>query len=78
MRIPADRLAHEVLSHTEMLRQGGDILAALNHGFIQILHWDQVLDGPLVGPVLMLLTDIQSSVPVVKAAGFAVAQLMAL
>ena len=69
MRIPADRLAHEVLSHTEMLRQGGDILAALNHGFIQILHWDQVLDGPLVGPVLVTLAHIQRRVLVAPLTG---------
>ena len=76
MRIPADRLAHEVLSHTEMLRQGGDILAALSHGFIQLLHRDQVLDGPLVGPVLVTLAHIQRCVLVIKAAGLTVAQLM--
>ena len=38
--------------------------------------WDQVLDGPLVGPVLVTLAHIQRRVLVIKAAGLTVAQLM--
>ena len=38
--------------------------------------WDQVLDGPLVGPVLMLLTKVQFGIAVVKTSRFTVPQFV--
>ena len=77
MDIETDGFFHKVFRNAKAFSQIPDLATAFCHSLIQIVHRDQLGDGPLVSTILMPLPMINRGINVVEAASYAVAQLMA-
>lgn len=77
MDIQAHGFFHELFGNPEPFRQLPDLAAARSNCIVQLINRDQLPDGPFIGTVFVPLADIMGRIAIVKAAGCAVAQLMA-
>ena len=77
MGVEADRFAHEVLRHAEMLGKLPQLRVPFGDGVVKVVLRDELADRPFIGAVLMALPLIDLRIAAVKAARLAMPDLMA-
>ena len=76
MGVEADRFAHEILRHAEMLRKLPQLRVSLRYRIIQCVLCDELADRPFIGAVFMALPRIYLRIAAVKAARLTMPDLM--
>lgn len=75
-----DMVAHgffnKIFCNAKPVGKFPDFSIAIGHGFVQIIHRDQMKDGPFVGTILMVLPTVVIGVLVIKGSGNAMPQLV--
>ena len=77
MDVEADGLFDEFFGDTEPVGQLPQLRAALGDGIVQLVHGQELPDGPFVRPVFVTAAVVHGGIAVIEAAGDAMAQLMA-